>query len=143
MSEFEECIKKRRLIKIKATSEMIQRELDDAAYDLCSAHHSYDEGNYKWAVVQSYYSMFHAAKALVLNKGYREKSHRCLLVALKELYSLEGEDAEEMTDNLELCMHLRHEADYGLSYTSESAHIALKYAEDFLSKTKKEYLKIV
>lgn len=142
MNEFERCIQQRRLVKIKATSEMKQRELDDAAYDLCSAQHSYDEGNYKWAVVQSYYSMFHAAKALVLHKGYREKSHHCLLVVLKELYSLESEEAEEMTDNLELCMHLRHDADYGLSYTSESAQIALKYAKDFLNKTKKDYLHI-
>lgn len=81
--------------------------------------------------------MFHAAKALVLEKGYREKSHYCLLTALKELYVNQGLMNQEMIDNFELCMHLRHDADYGLLYDQESAKTAIKYAEIFLKKTLK------
>jgi len=34
MDDFERCIKERRLIKIKPSEEMIQKELDSAEYDL-------------------------------------------------------------------------------------------------------------
>jgi len=76
--------------------------------------------------------MFHAAKALVLKRGYREKSHFCLIIALRELYVKEDTLYAEMIENLELCMSLRHEADYGLTYHQESAETTINYAEDFL-----------
>jgi len=34
MDDFERCVKERRLIKIKPSKEMIQKELDSAEYDL-------------------------------------------------------------------------------------------------------------
>lgn len=133
MNDFERCLKERRLIKIKPLKEMIQKELDSAKYDFERARNSLKEEDFKWAAVQSYYCMFHAAKALVLKKGYREKSHFCLVIALRELYVDEDMLNAEMVENLELCMHLRHEADYGLTYHPESAKTAIKYAEEFLN----------
>ena len=132
MNDFERCIKERRLIKIKPSKEMIQKEIENAEYDLERARNSLYEEDFKWSAVQSYYSMFHAAKALVLKEGYREKSHFCLIIALRELYVRKNKLNVEMVENLELCMNLRHEADYGLSYHKESAETALKYAEEFL-----------
>jgi len=43
----------------------------------------------------------------------------------------------EMVENLELCMNLRHEADYGLTYHQESAETAIKYAKVFLNNALK------
>jgi uncharacterized protein (UPF0332 family) len=137
MNDFERCVKERRLVKIKPSKEMIQKELESAEYDLERARNSLDQEDFKWAAVQSYYSMFHAAKALVLKKGYREKSHFCLFIALKELYVNEDKLNAEMVENLELCMNLRHEADYGLTYHQESAETAIKYAEVFLNNALK------
>ena len=134
MNDFERCIKERRLMKIRSSKEIIQKEVESSEYDLERARNSLDEGDFKWAAVQSYYSMFHAAKALVLKKGYREKSHFCLIIALRTLYVKEDKLESEMVENLELCMNLRHEADYGLTYHQESAETALKYAEEFLDK---------
>ena len=137
MNDFERCLKERRLIKIKPSNEIVQKELDSAEYDLERARNSFDEEDFKWAAVQSYYSMFHAAKALVLRKGYREKSHFCLIISLRELYVKEAKLDSEMVENLELCMNLRHEADYGLTYHKESAETAIKYAEEFLNNALK------
>ena len=134
MNDFERCIKERRLIKIRPSKEIIQKEVESSEYDLERARNSLDEGDFKWAAVQSYYSMFHAAKALVFKKGYREKSHFCLIIALRTLYVKEDKLESEMVENLELCLNLRHEADYGLTYHQESAETALKYAEEFLDK---------
>ena len=86
MFDFERCVKERRLIKIKASKQMIQKEIESSEYDLERARNSLDQEDFKWTAIQSYYSMFHAAKALVLKKGYREKSHFCLIIALRELY---------------------------------------------------------
>jgi len=134
MNDFVRCIKERRLTKIKPSKEMIQKEVESAEYDLKRARNSLGEDDFKWAAVQSYYSMFHAAKAIILKRGYREKSHFCLIVALRELYVKEDRLNAEMVENLELCMNLRHEADYGLTYHQESAETALKYAEEFLNE---------
>ena len=59
-------------------AEMIEKELEGAKYDLSSAKESLHDKDIKWASVQAYYSIFHAAKSLVLKKGFREKSHYCL-----------------------------------------------------------------
>ena len=133
MNDFQRCIKERRLVKIKPSKEMIQKEIESAEYDLERARNSLEQEDFKWTAIQSYYSMFHAAKALVLKKGYREKSHFCLIIALRELYVKEEKLNQEMVENFELCMNLRHEADYGLTYHKESAETAIKYAEEFLN----------
>ncbi len=84
-SEFQRCIDQGKLKPFKASKEMIRKEIASSAYDLERAERSLKEKDAKWATIQSYYSMFHSARALIFNKGYREKSHRCLLVALQEL----------------------------------------------------------
>ena len=53
---------------------------------------------------------------------------------MRELYVKEDRLNAEMVENLELCMSLRHEADYGLTYHQESAETALKYAGEFLKE---------
>ncbi len=93
------------------------------------------DGDYKWSSVQSYYSIFHSAKALVLKKGYRERGHHCLLVAVRELYVKDGYIDAQQAEEFELCMGIRLDADYGIVYDRESAELAINYAESFLDKT--------
>jgi len=132
MNEFQKCLEQRRIVKIIPTQEMIEKELTHAEYDLKSAEESIENDDPKWASIQAYYSMFHTAKALVLKKGYREKSHYCLIVALRELYISTGELDVNIGEDLEHCMDIRHEADYGLTYDSESAEICIDAAKRFL-----------
>jgi uncharacterized protein (UPF0332 family) len=134
MNEFERCLKERRILAIEASREMIEKELEGAKYDLSSAEESLHDEDYKWASVQAYYSMFHAAKALIFKKGYREKSHYCLLIALRELYVKTKKLNSEFADNFEMIMDIRHEADYALTYDEESARIAIENARNFLEK---------
>jgi uncharacterized protein (UPF0332 family) len=48
--------------------------------------------------------MFHAARALVYSRGYGEKSHYCLSVALRALVIEEGRlDAQSGRDFLNAC----------------------------------------
>ncbi|MDO9536881.1 MAG: HEPN domain-containing protein [Thermoplasmata archaeon] len=130
MSAFERCIAEKRLVKVEPSPEMIKKEMDSASYDYGRAADSLEEGDAKWASVQAYYSIFHAAKALVLSKGYREKGHYCLQVALKELCPAE----KALVNDLEMCMDLRHGADYASTYDAESAKIAVRKAGESLER---------
>ena len=136
MSEFEGCIRQGRLVRFRASPAMVEKELKGAQHDLKSARASREHGDDKWASVQAYYSMFHCAKALVLAKGYREKSHLCLVVALRELYVKEGTLDERVAGDFELVMNLRHEADYGLAFSRDGARLAIEMAERMLGATK-------
>ena len=115
---------------------MIEKELKAAGIDLVTAEDSLSRGHVKWASVQAYYSMFHSAKALVLSKGYREKSHWCLLVALRELLVGTGELDEELADDLELAMGVRHDADYALEYNETTAGRVIEKAKIMLEVAK-------
>ena len=136
MKEFDTCLKERRIVKVCASDDMIKKELESAEYDLKRAEESYLKKDYKWSSIQAYYSMFHGIKALVLRKGYREKSHYCLLVALRTLYVESGELDSEFADNFELSMTFRKEADYASIYDEESTEIALQYAAVIFEKVK-------
>ena len=133
MSDFERCLKDGRIARVRIDRAMVSKELEIAALDLDAARDSLASGNAKWASTQSYYSMFHSAKALVLSKGYREKNHWCLLVGLRELLVGTGELDAELADDLELAMGIRHEADYALRFDEVTATRTVAMAERMLS----------
>jgi hypothetical protein len=74
-TEFDRCVKERKLVKIKEDRALINKELKGAEYDLSKAKKSLEDDDFKWATIKAYYSMFHSARALVFSKGYREKTH--------------------------------------------------------------------
>jgi len=75
-------------------------------------------------------------KALIYFKGYREKSHKCLLIAFKALYVDMNLIEEKYYFMFEEAMSLRQEADYGLTYSSEAAQEALENAKELLEKAR-------
>jgi len=80
--------------------------------------------------------MFHAARALVLSKGYRERGHHCPLITLRTLWvETEGLAATHVL-NLALCMDIRHEADYGHTFSHDSAMEAIRMAREMLEATR-------
>jgi uncharacterized protein (UPF0332 family) len=81
--------------------------------------------------------MFHAARALLYSSGYRERSHRALITALRELFVKTGKLEEEMLDELENAMSLREEADYGLVFSEESAKEVIRNAGEFINTVRK------
>jgi len=65
MNEFERCLKQRRIVRIEASEEMIQKELSASRYDLERAKSSRSDSDYKWASVQSYYSILTKGQILI------------------------------------------------------------------------------
>jgi uncharacterized protein (UPF0332 family) len=130
---FDNCIKDGKLKKVKPDIDMMFKEMEAAESDLMTANRSLKDGNPKWAIIQCYYSMFHTSKALALSKGYREKSHACLSIALKALFIDSSALEKRHFDRFRDCMALREDADYGLVYSENSAKSALEWAKDFLT----------
>ena len=100
-AEFGECLEKGKIRQFSSGKSLVGKELETAANDLLSSQKSFLEQNYKWSTIQAYYSMFHSARALLYAKGYRERSHHCLIVALRSLYVEEKLLALKYVENLQ------------------------------------------
>lgn len=135
--DFRKCLKNGRLVTVEIDPRIVAKEMNLAQHDLSEGKVSIARGSYKWATVQAYYAMFHAAKALVIQKGYREKSHRCLAIALRELYVRSGKLAEQMLIELEDARALREEADYRGAFTETAANHSIQVANKFVELTVK------
>jgi uncharacterized protein (UPF0332 family) len=134
MSQFRRFVEEGKLTRIGINRKLVLKEVEGAVSDLEEAKDSLLRKKFKWATVQGYYSMFHSARALVYSKGFREKSHYALFVALRELFKNQLEF--EIIQNFEEAMSLREEADYGLVFSEEGATSIVNNAEKFLNKVK-------
>jgi uncharacterized protein (UPF0332 family) len=88
--EFKDCLSSKKIMEFPRAKDLVSKELDQARADYDSARDSFDRGIFKWSTIQSYYSMFHSARALLYAQGYRERSHYCLIVAMRALYVEKG-----------------------------------------------------
>ncbi len=134
MSEFEKCRKKRKLVKISYAEDLIDQEIQEAQKDLAISRESFQNNYYKWSIIQGYYAMFHAGKALLLSKGYREKSHYCLCVGLRHLFVETNLLPVTIVEALSLAKALREAADYRGEYSKETAEEVVENAGILVQK---------
>ncbi len=85
--EFKQCLENGKIVSFPGGRELVAKELSVARSDFLDAKAGYENQRYKWSTIQAYYAMFHVARALIYSRGYREKSHFCLSVALRALFS--------------------------------------------------------
>ena len=121
MGIIEDLVKKNRLKKGNYSAEMYQKEFRVGEKDLETAQKSLQDGNFKWAVIQAYYAIFHAARALLFKSGFREESHSALKIAFKTLYIETGVLSNDTYNALERGMSLREMADYKETYSQSGA----------------------
>ena len=135
--DFADCLNRRKIVKFAAAKKLASRELKVAEEDLKAASESLNAGKEKWATVQAYYAMFHTARALLYSKGYREKSHYCLIAAMKALFVTEGLLDASLVEAFGLAKVLRENADYDNEYSKESAASLVEKTRKFLAAGKK------
>lgn len=119
--QFEQCLEKGKILKIEIAPDLISKEIDEAKNDLNSCDISTQESNFKWAIIQAYYSMFHSFRALIFSKGYREKSHICIKYAIESLFVDTGSLDNQLLQDFSYAMKVREGADYGSVYGKDSA----------------------
>ncbi len=131
--DYEWCLRKKRIVKQEFAEELVDPELSAARADLETARKTF-EVDFKWATIQAYYSMFHAARAMLFSKGYREKSHACLKAAIKALCVDTGELETDYLADFDATMLLRETADYKNDFSKEGAEASIECATKFLKK---------
>ena len=132
--EFERCLNKRWLAKMPQVHHLVTKELKVALDDLAEAQAGYERGSYKWSTVQSYYAMFHIARALLYSRGYREKSHYCLSVAIRHLFVSQGLLDVKLIDDMDDARALREDADYRAEFSQAGAHHNLEAARRLIDQ---------
>lgn len=133
---FEECLKAGKIKEFSRGKILAPKEIRLAEEDLRTAENSFDEKNYRWCIIQIYYSMFHSARALLYNKNYRERSHYCLAEAIRVLYIEKGEVNVFLVEALIEAKSLREAADYYGDYSGINAEKLLSKAKQFLNRSK-------
>jgi len=69
--EYDDCLKRGKIKPFTRGKSLVSKELETAVSDLERARKTYKDGDYKWATIQIYYSMFHGARALLYAKNLR------------------------------------------------------------------------
>ncbi|MCK4269393.1 MAG: HEPN domain-containing protein [Methanogenium sp.] len=128
-SRFERCLETRKIVKIEKDNALVLKEITEAGRDLESAKISLNNVNFKWAIVQGYYSQFHSIRALVFSEGYREKSHSCLRSAAEALLFDAGLIDREVIEGFSYAMRVREAADYNSTYTEDTSIDVVDTAE--------------
>lgn len=130
--EFEGCLKRGKIKEFSQGKMLVQKELKTAEDDLKEAKQNFVDKKHKWSTIQAYYSMFHSARALLYNRNYREKSHHCLIIALRVLYVETKQLPVVFIEALERAKELRENADYYDEWSEISAQDILLKAGEFL-----------
>jgi len=116
----------------------INIELNDAHYDLEKAKKSFEEEDYKWTVIQAYYSIFHICRALLYKNNFREKSHYGLYLYIEQLH-YQQQFPEKFVNMFKAGLFARQEANYQGTFSKETAENILNFAIEF--KEFEKYLK--
>ncbi|MEW5767196.1 MAG: HEPN domain-containing protein [bacterium] len=122
--------------------DMIAGQMNKAAEKLAAAKSLAKEGFFDDAISRAYYSMFHAAAAVLLTEGITVNSHS----ALKSMFGLHivktGKLDKHFGKMLNKIKDERENGDYDIFtfFEDEDAKKDIKEAENFLNRMKK-YLK--
>jgi uncharacterized protein (UPF0332 family) len=135
-NDFNNCLKTGSIRSYSASKDEIAKELGQSENDLLRAEETFKSGDYKWSTIQAYYSMFHAARAILLSSGYREKSHKCVLFFLEKLVD-DGRLEPHFAREFKAAMFMREEADYEAVYAEKSAMDTIENATAFILRMKK------
>lgn len=134
-NKFQKCLEQKKITLFSRGPRLATKETKLASFDLTRSKASFQQEDYKWATIQAYYSMFHSARALLYAKSYRERSHQCLIEAIRALYLEKGFLDYTLVEALQKAKTLREEADYYGEFNKENAGYLLEKAEEFLAKT--------
>lgn len=121
------------------TPEEIIKHLELAEEELSSAHLLLQNGKLRDAISRAYYSMFHAAKALLLTKGINPKKHSGVVRMFGLHFVDEGFIEKIYAKYLTSAFTLRSRADYDIYYTPSPEEVKdiVENAERFLERIKR------
>lgn len=134
--DIKDCLEQGFLKKIEVDRKLIEKETNESNYDLEKAEKAFREQDFKWSIVKSYYSMFHAARAILFKLGYREKRHFAISVVLDDL-NKKGRLESKYVSDFNAAISSREDADHHYTYSKEIAQHILSIAKEFFDRIRK------
>jgi uncharacterized protein (UPF0332 family) len=117
-------------------AQRVETSLDAAERFLSSSKRNLEIREYEMVAIAANNSSFHSARSLLFARGYVERSHHCLGLAIRGLYSGPVVDLIKTWDKIRLS---RHNVQYGGGLVSpEEAEFVINFAEEFLNAARKE-----
>ena len=135
-AEFNKLLETGKITVFPQGKDLVEKELAVAISDLTDAKAGFEDKRYKWSTIQAYYAIFHAARALIYSRNYREKSHYAVSVALKALFVEEKILDIRYVRDLLNAMNLREAADYESEFSESGAKAVITAAETFIAIAK-------
>jgi len=142
LNSFVSCKRRKKFVKVSKKSHLEHLEL--AKDDLNSIKADYENKNWRWVVTKSYYTIFHATNALLVNKlEFYSKDHSCAILALKKenlipekLYKELGDIYERFSDifGFAVIFEARKISQYDTEKWKEVSKHDAKITRDFAKK---------
>lgn len=107
---FEDCIKKGLIKREPEAESWVKKEINTAERFLKSARRTMEIEEYNVAELAAYLATFHATRALLYAKGFKERSHMCLGIAVRALY--DDETLRDYMNTFDRIRELRHGIQY-------------------------------
>ena len=136
--DIDECIEAGLLQKTRPDAVLAEKEWREALLDLSEAKALLKGEMFKRSIEAGYYSMFHAAKAILFKNGFREKAHFAIIVVLEDL-AKKGKLEQRFVDDYRAALHAREGADYHYTHSKETASDLLSIADEFVAEMKRIY----
>ncbi|USH00473.1 HEPN domain-containing protein [Thermococcus argininiproducens] len=130
--KFEECLRRGWIKHDPSAIERVKNSIEIARRFLKSAERTFEIGDYVMVEIAAYNSAFHSVRPLLFAKGCKERSHQCLVIAVRELYRTDPKIVELMNilDKLRIS---RHNVQYGGALVDEEeAEFVLRFAREVL-----------
>ena len=108
----------------------VTKEIEESEYDFEKAKKTFDDKDYKWSIIKSYYAMFHVARALLFKLGLKEKRHFAISVVLDEL-NKKGKMERKYVNYFNAGVSSREDVDYHYAYSAKIAQDNLMISNDF------------
>ena len=135
LTRLDECYERGLLRKVAPSTEKAIQSLAQAREWLTEAGYDCDAGAVRSALMAAYMGYFHAARAILIRDGIREKSHYCIGVYL-ESYRDEGLLEDEWVLQFDHMRGLRQDDQYSLDArpTLEEVRQAVSDAQKFIGR---------
>ena len=132
--DFQECLKKGLLRKTTPSKEQALLSLEKAEMALEDAKANLEEKRYDSCTLIAYAAILNAARSILFNDGYREKSHMCTVRYLEAKHLDKfGMETIKLFDGYR---ETRHEVQYSPAFRADKrqAESIVKFAENFLEQ---------
>lgn len=125
----------------KLSEELSKYRVDKAVEELEIAKKLFEENYFAKSLNSSYYSMFHATRALLAIEKVDSKKHAGLINFFNNLFIRTGKISEQYFTSISKAFNIRMQSDYKDFYvaTKQDAETQIQNAEKFLEMAK-DYL---